>query len=329
MIWTTWRRFRAQALTGLGALLLLAVYLLVLGEQIRSGYRADLARCGTAGGCAGALDSLTGDYGLQIDLLGYLLLAVPGALGIFWGAPLVARELEAGTHRLVWNQSVTRSRWLAAQLGLVGLTAVAVTGLGSALLSRAAGPLDQIGNDRFTPVLFAARGIAPLGYAAFAFALGATLGLLLRRTVPAMALTLVLFAAVQIVVPNLVRPHYSPAVRASVPLTAPAITDLTMIGSYGELQGLTVPGGPWVISTSTMLDAAGRPVGHSAWYQGCLNAGLTAMPTCLAAGHLHVDVTEQPADRYWTFQWYETALFAALAALLTALCFARIRGRLG
>ena len=34
-------------------------------------------------------------------------------IGAFWGAPMVARELETGTHRLVWNQSVTRTRWLA------------------------------------------------------------------------------------------------------------------------------------------------------------------------------------------------------------------------
>ena len=42
----------------------------------------------------------------------------PAVIGAFWGAPLVARELEAGTHRLVWNQSVTRTRWLATKLGV-------------------------------------------------------------------------------------------------------------------------------------------------------------------------------------------------------------------
>ena len=42
----------------------------------------------------------------------------PALIGVFWGAPLVARELEAGTHRLVWTQSVTRTRWLATKLGL-------------------------------------------------------------------------------------------------------------------------------------------------------------------------------------------------------------------
>ena len=47
-----------------------------------------------------------------------MLAVVPAVVGAFWGAPLVARELEAGTHRLAWTQSVTRGRWLATRLGL-------------------------------------------------------------------------------------------------------------------------------------------------------------------------------------------------------------------
>jgi hypothetical protein len=59
---------------------------------------------------------------------------------------------------------------------------------------------------RFSAVVFPVRGIAPVGYAAFAFALGGTAGVLIRRTLPAMAITLAVFAAVQIIVPNWVRP---------------------------------------------------------------------------------------------------------------------------
>jgi hypothetical protein len=32
---------------------------------------------------------------------------------MFWGAPLVAGELESGTFRLAWTQDVSRVRWLA------------------------------------------------------------------------------------------------------------------------------------------------------------------------------------------------------------------------
>ena len=40
---------------------------------------------------------------------------------------------------------------------------------------------------------FAQRGIVLIGYAAFAFILGVTSGLLIRRTLPAMVTTLVAF----------------------------------------------------------------------------------------------------------------------------------------
>ncbi|MFC8374088.1 transporter [Streptomyces sp. NPDC057239] len=275
------------------------------------------------------LSSLTDDYGAAYDVAGYLLVAVPGVVGLFWGAPLVTRELEAGTHRLVWNQSVTRGRWLAVKLGLVALVGMTLTGLYSLLLTWSAARVDLVTENRFQPLLFASRNIAPIGYAAFALALGTTAGLLLRRTVPAMAVTLTVFAVVQVLVPFAVRPYYASPVTATMPVTAQTIRDLSMIGHYGKIEGLTVPGGPWVVSTSPLLDAAGDEVGHTDWYQDCVSKGLDDIPGCLAEGDLHVEVTEHPADRYWTFQWYETFLFLALGALLAGLCFRRIQGPVG
>jgi hypothetical protein len=34
-------------------------------------------------------------------------MAVPLLFGLFWGAPLLAREFEDGTHNLAWTQGVT------------------------------------------------------------------------------------------------------------------------------------------------------------------------------------------------------------------------------
>ncbi|WP_229348017.1 ABC transporter permease subunit [Streptomyces sp. UNOB3_S3] len=322
----TWRQFRAQTLVGLGALVLLAVYLVVLGGRIHGAYDDTLAHCAARDACSGPLGALADRYSLQTDLLGYLLLAVPGVIGVFWGAPLIARELEAGTHRLVWNQSVTRTRWLAAKLALVGLLSMATAGVYSLLLTWAAGPVTTVLNNRFEPVNFASRDLAPLGYAAFAFVLGVTLGLVLRRTVPAMAATLVVFTALQIAVPALIRPHYEAPVRTSVPLTADLIGRLTKIGTYGEIGGLRIPGGPWVVDTSPILDSAGKEVGRTAWFQNCMDhSSLSELPTCLAKGDIRVEITEQPADRYWTFQYLETALFAVLTTLLAVLALWRIR----
>jgi hypothetical protein len=39
-------------------------------------------------------------------------------------------------------------------------------------------------------------------------------------------------------------------------------------------------------------------------------------------------VSYQPASRFWSFQWYETGIYAALALVLAGFCFWRIRHRL-
>ena len=66
----------------------------------------------------------------------------PALIGLFWGAPLIARELETGTYRLAWNQSVTRSRWTLAKLGIGGLASVAVAGLLSLMITWWASPIN-------------------------------------------------------------------------------------------------------------------------------------------------------------------------------------------
>ena len=85
------------------------------------------------------------------------------------------------------------------------------------LLTWWAGPLDHIAGNRFAALTFATRDIVPLGYAAFAFALGTTAGLLLRRTMPAMAVTLAVFIGMQILMPTLIRPHLLPSTTVTFP----------------------------------------------------------------------------------------------------------------
>ncbi|MFG2694760.1 hypothetical protein [Kitasatospora sp. NPDC048407] len=327
MIWLTWRQFRTQALIGLAALLLLGGYLLVLGLDIQHAHQDVLAHCGGRD-CAGPLGAFADRYRLRTDLLGYLLLVLPVVLGVFCGAPLAAREFEAGTHRLVWNQSITRRRWLAVKLAVVGGSCTLAVALVSLLLGWATGPVVAVEGARFEPVAFASHGLVPAAYAAFASVLGATFGLHLRRTVPAMAATLAVFTAVQLAVPALVRPHYQAPERTSVQLTAPIVANLGKIGTYGDIGGLRVPGGPWVIDTSAILDESGAPVGHSDWFQDCMDhSSLADLPRCLADHRIHVQITQQPAGRYWTFQVVESALFALLTAFAAVLAVRRLRTR--
>jgi ABC-type transport system involved in multi-copper enzyme maturation permease subunit len=334
MLWMSWRQFRAQALAGLAGLTLLAAYLLHLGMDIRGTRDSYLAGC--QGDCAQAMAQFLGDYQTTLLFLAALLGLIPTILGMFWGAPLIARELEAGTHRLVWNQSVTRRRWLTVKLLVVGLASMVAAGLASLLLTWAASPVDQVADDRFSTIVFGARNIAPIAYAAFAFTLGTTIGLLVRRTVPAMALTILAFTIIQVAMPNLVRPHLMPPVTIDKPMTAEAINEARGLGSItggAVVKGLTVPNA-WISETSKLLTANGQPLDDKQFDDCFMNAPRTGatgtfgdIAVCLGNLDLHVQIAYHPNHRYWPFQWIESAIYLALTALLTAFGLWRIQRR--
>ncbi|WP_240687241.1 ABC transporter permease subunit [Amycolatopsis suaedae] len=335
----SWRQFRAQALVAAAGLVVIAAGLVVLGMDIRDTYDSYLARC--QGDCADAMRQFTNEYRNLLLFLDAGFILVPGLLGMFWGAPLVARELESGTHRLVWNQSVPRRRWLVVKLLFAGLAAMAAAGVVSLLLTWAAGPADQMANDRFEAIVFSARHVAPVAYAAFAVVLGAVIGLLIRRTLPAMALTLLVFIAIQVAVPNLVRPYLMPPITISTPMTSEAINELRNLGGLTDrptIGGLTIPDA-WVTDTSELLTADGRPL-DVAQFNKCIEPGgshdsrregggtFGAAAQCLGDLDLHVTASYQPNHRYWPFQWLESAIYLTLSALLAVLGRWRIQRRI-
>lgn len=319
MTWLTWRQFRGQALIAAIAGAVLATYLIMLGLRIRDTYAASV-------NVADARDTLDRDYFTALLLSGFLVVLVPALLGAFWGAPLIARELETGTYRLVWNQSITRSRWLAVKLGLVTVAGVIVTGALSTLLTWAASPYDKVIDGRFDPLVFPTRNLVPLGYAVFAVVAGTTIGLLTRRTVASMAITLAAFAALQILLPTAVRPYLRPAVTDTVTYDAAAAGQgarINLKGGVARIGGFAMPGA-WVLSTSTeLLDSTGQPISGDQLAQ-CVTGDRSRDDACYIAKQAHFIVEYQPANRYWTFQWLELAAYLVLAGLLAGLAFRRI-----
>ncbi len=339
MIWLTWRQFRAQGAIVYGALVVVAVLLVLTAAKL-----AGLWHPGQT-----TFFELLQTERLTVAVFNIAFTAVliaPAVVGIFWGAPLIARELETGTHRLVWNQSVTRTGWLATKLTFIGVAAMAGVGLLSLIVTWWSGPIDDaiaagnrdstlLGIARIAPPIFGAHGIVPIGYTAFAFVLGVTLGAVIRRTVPAMALTLVVFVAVQIAMPPLVRAHLGPTQITST-ITADNLDGLLAEGPEGPVKEMRIAvdsPGAWDISNRT-IDAKGQVVDTlPAWVMGCVpghvpQPGPRADPTCfkrLEAAGYRQRVTFQPASRYWTLQAIETAIFLALAAALTGFCFWWIR----
>lgn len=332
MTWLAWRQFRLSGTVVAVAVALVAAYLAAARPELAGG---------------NVFDQLT-DTNRALFFSGLIAVAAaPAVVGAFWGAPLVARELENGTHRLVWNQGVTRARWLAAKLGLTALVAgIAVGGLALSV-DRWSRPLDGAQASgpggslpaRLTPVSFAMRGVVPVSYAVFAVVLGTAAGLVLRRTLPVMAVTLALFTLVQLAVPQWVRPHLLPPDRQTVAIDEGTFAGLQRTEQDGRPAALlsvhTAGVGDWVLSDRT-LDPSGRaldalPESVTACRPASIenpDRGRSALTDCLSAldalGYRQ-QVVYQPADRFWPLQWAETGLFLGLSALLAAFCFRRIR----
>jgi hypothetical protein len=335
MTWLALRQLRPQLVAALTGLALLAGYLLLLGERLRGPAVGRLATCTTTDSCLTAQTQLHDGYGTQVAILGVVVLALPALLGTFWGAPLVAREIEHGTHRLVWSQSITRAHWLAVKLVVVTVSAVVVTGAATALTTWATSPYDRVLGDRFAAMEFGSRNLVPWAWAAFACVAGVTVGLLLRRTLPAMAVTVLVMAALQVAMPLVVRPHLLPPTTTSVRFTpdwlahadfiGPATQDFSDAAPAG-IGNYRVPGALMLSSESVLLHADGRPLTNGEMSRCGDNA---ASARCLAATDLHFVVRYQPAGRYWPFQLAETALLLLASSGLAALSLWRISGQRG
>ncbi|MFF5263639.1 ABC transporter permease [Actinomadura viridis] len=344
MIWLAWRQFRVPAAMTFAALTVLAAVLAVTGPDLADEYASGAAACGTADDCSMFPVQFFAEHRTAYFALLAAILALPAIIGLFWGAPLVARELEAGTHRLAWGQSVTRARWLAVKLGLIGLVTVTVVGLGTLAVSWWSVPLDKTSGDdlsRMTPLVFDGRGIVPMAYAAFAFALGVTAGMLIRRTLPAMALTLAVFAAVQVAVPQLVRPHLLPPTRTTTTITSANLGSLMAekLDSPIWVRVKVPDAGAWVLANET-IDASGRTVDtlpftlHS---PPCGSSRKDGPARSLGPEKCIAEINRlgykqrlvyQPAGRFWALQWAETGLYTVATLGLVGFCFWWIRRRL-
>jgi ABC-type transport system involved in multi-copper enzyme maturation permease subunit len=309
---------------------LLALYLVYLGSEIRTFYDTKIANC-EAQACYLARMDFRANFDDTISVMVVLLIAVPGLIGVFWGAPLVTQELEQRTDRLVWNQSVTRTRWLAVKLTVIGLVSAAVTGLFSLLLTWSLSRYDEVIGERFAALSFGSRNIVPIGYALFAFVLGTVVGMVVRRTLPAMAITLIVFAALQLLIPTVVRQNLMPPITETVAVDTAVLNSgvgiLLKENNTFDIQGYTA-NGSWALEfSSPLLKADGSPyVGEDA--RPCLIPDdKQASDACTVAKNLHFEYTYQPGSRYWTFQWTELSMFVALSLLLTRFGFFWLRRR--
>ncbi|MEN8654762.1 hypothetical protein ABCR94_30270 [Streptomyces sp. 21So2-11] len=297
--------FAALTLAGIGAL---------IGYQ---GWASGLAETFAASGCSVSMTTSECSDDVRshldnsmaftqlLDYLGLAMIALPGLVGAYVAGPMIARELESGTYKLAWTQSVSPARWFAAKLAVPTVLSVAGVSLLSAAHSwaRSTPTDDMYPAQWYERIVFGATGTVPVAYTLLGLALGALIGVAVRRTVPAMS---------------------------AAALTAGALV-LAVSSQRGRL---------WPVETVTAPMPPATPDSVYPVEQGMLTGTGTRIPedACWSrAGELGQCMTDHditawyrdyhPESHFWPLQLVETGIVLALAALAVAAAFRVLRSR--
>jgi hypothetical protein len=327
LAWVALRQRRGLFI-GLGALLgLVAAYLLVMAIIQDNAYAA-VAACHPAGilRCHELKQAFISDYWggdnsvLQsggAQTVSSLMFAIPVLLGAFAGAPLLARELDSGTFRFAWTQGAGRTRWALSTLVVPAIAVTAATGAFTAIFYWYLRPFFALGQvSEMLPLSFALLGVAFAAWTLLAYSLAAFLGAVFRRTVPAMAVTLVLYVVLAIATATAIRPHYA------APVTVPSAS-VGAAGASGWVVSdfVKAPDGQ-VLSQDDLyhqfqrlpasVQDSAHPNAFSAWLT---SHGYTSWTTL------------QPNSRFWEFQLVEGGWLLALSAVLVGATVWLVRRR--
>ncbi|HET6860307.1 MAG TPA: ABC transporter permease [Streptomyces sp.] len=231
----------------------------------------------------------------------------PLLVGAFVAGPMVARELESGTYKLLLTQSMTATRWLAVRIALA--TAVAVAGATVLVATYRLGWAAMNTIPVWYREAYETIGPVPVAYAVLGVGIGALAGLLVRRTVPAMGVTVLAVGAVHATVYGLLREHLWPVetITSAAEMAQPAGTQFLDHG---------------------MLTATGERLSWRPCYDAAVADPDPDPIRCMAdrGGVTHFADTH-PVSHAWPMQLVETCIVLALAALAVAVAFRVLRRR--
>jgi ABC-type transport system involved in multi-copper enzyme maturation permease subunit len=311
MVWVTWRQHRATLLSVPAVLGVVALYLLIAGLKIHDDYAA-LAAChpASSGACQQLGKEFTNtDWTISNTTL-ILMNFAPALIGAFAGAPVLGRELETGTFRYAWTQGIRRERQTVVKLVLLGVVLAAIAGALGELFAWFFQPaLQNAGMNVLAALVFGTRGLAFAAWTLAAFAIGAFLGMLFRRVVPAIAATLGVYFGLDILTWLFLRKQYPVALVTS---------------NSGLFSGASTPSSPWMLST-WYAGPGGKPASQSVVDQVLSlfpHNGAPVVKESLAQAFAQHGITEWwryvPVSRFWPMQFFEAGWLLILSTLLIA-----------
>ncbi|MGW6770749.1 ABC transporter permease [Streptomyces sp. NPDC055037] len=308
-VWVAVRQHRRVLWAGT-ALLVLTAAILLYQRYLATSAVSDFAGTGcsvqvTTAGCGNTVRGfLDAQYAFHqwLGNTGALLFALPVVVGAFVAGPVIGRELESGTYKLAWTQSVSPARWLAAKLTAPVVWTVA-GGTALVILYRASrfqgpeGVYSVYWYDRFG---FAGLGPLPVAYGLLGIALGALAGLLVRRTVLAMSATALALGAAMLAMITWLRPYLWP---------------IETVTGDGRLPDLA-----WTLQDGVILASGERMTREE-----CMATGWSSSPcqTLQEGGRHFTDY--HPASHFWPLQLMETGIVLAVAAVVVLAAFRVLR----
>jgi ABC-type transport system involved in multi-copper enzyme maturation permease subunit len=305
MTWLSWRLQRTETLVALGILGLLAALLVPTGLNMWDAYQHNgLGAClsvSTSNHCMNAIGEFRTRFQSLSDTATWFTL-LPGLIGVLLAAPFVS-DLEHGTYRLAWTQSITRGRWLLGRLGLPVLTALLASGALIALFTWWRSPMAHL-DGRLENGIFDTTGTVMIGYTLFALGLALAVGAVWRRTAVSLVAAFVGYFAARIFVDYKLRLHLVAPVHATWRGMQQAPASFTNAHVMNVVE----------VVNGNRIQLGG----------GFSGGGVKVIGPNMNSAVFHA--VYQPVSHFWPLQLTETALFAGLALLLIAFAAWRVLG---
>ncbi|NNN29630.1 ABC transporter [Streptomyces sp. S3(2020)] len=297
MNWLVWRQHRAAYWTLVAAAAVTVAVMIYQRRQMMT-YLDDY---GSINGLKAGWEEKF-DFQQPLSMASRLIGLAPVLIGVFVGAPLLAADLENGTAKLVTTQSAGRARWLGTKLGTTTLMVVVCTGAVSAAFTWWWSPvksssyaLDWSGG------AFDSSGPVPVALTLLSVVGGVAIGMLLRRTLLSMVVTLGFAVAVQMA-------------WSYFRMSLGNIVTVKTAKGVGDGTFPAVPDGAHVVDQS-YLTASGDFVGTGS----CTEATAKATAACLDKTHVVGWAVEYiPISQMSTMQWLGASILLALTAGIAA-----------
>jgi ABC-type transport system involved in multi-copper enzyme maturation permease subunit len=293
--WVSWRLQRTETLIAVGILALLAAFLVPTGIQMANAYHQDgLAACVSAPPgsiCGQKLGDFQQRFQTLIDLANWFTL-IPGLIGVLFAAPFIF-DLEHGTYRLAWTQSITRDRWLLGKLALPVGAAVLAAGALILLFTWWRAPNVHI-TGRLDTGNYDTTGTVVIGYTLLALALALALGAVWRRAAASLTVAFVGYFAARIFVDFSLRDH----------LVAP------LKATYKGAQQPSFLSNAHILSMNATIHGKQIMSGSGGFLGGHVKVGVPGISNAV------FHVVYQPESHFWPLQLTETGLFVGVAAIL-------------